>query len=244
MIKIDILTLFPGMFEGPFGESIIMRARERNLAEITCHNFRDYADSPHYQVDDYLFGGGSGMVLKAEPIDRLLTELLNGSGSENCRLVLPTPQGTPLRQEYINVLAREKRIVVLCGHYKGIDERIRLKYRPDEISLGDYVVTGGELPAMVLVDAVVRLLPGAVENEDSVWSDSFQEPFLDCPHFTRPRVYQGMEVPPVLLSGDHARIRAWRRKRSLEKTMAVRPDLLEPEALCRADRKLMENEDI
>lgn len=223
-MRIDILTLFPNMFRGPFEESIIQRAREKGLVEIHLRNIRDFAEDKHKTVDDYPYGGGSGMVLKPEPIAAALKGLRLDAAD---RVIFLTPQGERLTQSKANELSLAGRLVLLCGHYKGVDERIRQKYVTDEISIGDYVLSGGELPAMVLVDAVARLLPGALGDAESALGDSFQNSLLDCPWYTRPRVFQGMEVPVVLYSGDHREIEEWRESEALKRTSQRRPDLLE-----------------
>lgn len=233
---IDIVTLFPGMFQGPFDDSIIKKAKERGIVNIRFHDIRDFSLGKNRQVDDYLYGGGAGMILKVEPVDRLLQKLIAES-DKSFRLLLMSPQGSPLLQKSINKFAYEEHLVILCGHYKGLDERIRIKYHPEEVSIGDYVLSGGEIAAMVLVDAVVRLLPGAVEHEDSVMTDSFQKPRLDCPHYTRPREYEGMLVPEVLLSGNHAHIDNWRLCKSVERTQMVRPDILQQYPMDSAEKK-------
>jgi tRNA (guanine37-N1)-methyltransferase len=225
---VDILTLFPEMFQGPFEESIIKRAREKALVDIRLHDLREYANDKHRTVDDYPYGGGSGMVLKPEPIKAAL-DALDLAPSD--RVIFLTPEGERLTQSKANELSLEKRLVLLCGHYKGVDERIRQKYVTDEISIGDYVLTGGELPAMVLVDAVARLIPGILGDAESALGDSFQDGMLDCPWYTRPRVFEGMEVPSTLCSGSHQEIEAWRHAQALRRTYERRPDLLdEPES--------------
>jgi len=223
-MRIDILTLFPEMFRGPFEDSIILRAQEKGRVQIHLTNLRDYATDRHRTVDDTPYGGGSGMVLKPEPIKAALDAL--GLAQED-RVIFLTPQGERLTQSKANELSLERRLVLLCGHYKGVDERVRQKYITDEISVGDYVLSGGELPAMVLVDAVVRLIPGILGDAESALGDSFQDGVLDCPWYTRPRVFEGMEVPSVLCSGDHRRIEEWRRGQALKRTVEHRPDLLE-----------------
>jgi tRNA (guanine37-N1)-methyltransferase len=238
---IDIVTLFPEFFTGPLDESIVKRAQEKGLVTIRLHNLRDCAEPPAYQVDDYPFGGGAGMILKIEPLDKLLKPLL-AAGPGPARLILLTPDGTPYHQHHANELAQAAHLVVVAGHYKGFDERFRLKYRPEEISLGDFVLTGGEIPALALVDSVVRLLPGAVGDEDSVRTDSFQHGLLDHPHYTRPRDFEGMAVPEILLSGNHERIRQWRRRQALARTLQRRPDLLCESDLAADDRALLHDE--
>lgn len=223
---IDILTIFPEMFRSPFDASLIGRAQERGLITIQIHDIRDFAEAPHKTVDDYPFGGGPGMVLKPEPIARAL-RAIRPEGEISGRVIFLTPQGELFTQSKANELSMEKRLIFLCGHYKGIDERIRERYVTDEISIGDYVLTGGELAAMVVIDALVRLIPGVLGDPQSALEDSFQNGLLDCPWYTRPREFEGMKVPDILFSGDHRKIQQWRREQSLKRTQGRRPDLLE-----------------
>lgn len=219
-MKIDILTLFPEMFQGAFTESILKRAQENGKVEIQFHNFRDYTEDPHLKVDDTPFGGGAGMVLMCQPI----VDCLEAIKTDDSKVILLTPSGVPYKQKIAYDLSKEKHLILICGHYEGFDERI-LNFVDMEISIGDYVLTGGEIPAMVLVDSIVRLLPGVI-NERSHIEDSFNENYLlDYPTYTKPRVYRGMEVPEVLVSGDHAKVDAWRYQESLKKTKERRPDL-------------------
>lgn len=220
-MKIDILTLFPSMFDGFLNQSIIARAREEGQVEINIHNFRDYSLDPHKKVDDYGFGGGAGMVLMAQPIFDAV-EALRRTGT---KVILMTPQGIPYKQEQAYSLAHEKHLIIICGHYEGFDERIRT-LADFEISIGDYVLTGGEIPSMVIVDSVVRLLSGVIEEESHL-NDSFSNGLLDYPVYTKPVDFRGMKVPEVLLSGHHANINKWRYEESLKKTKERRPDLLE-----------------
>lgn len=220
-MKIDILTLFPEMFQGAFTESILKRAQENGKVEISFHNFRDYTLDPHLKVDDTPFGGGAGMVLMCQPI----VDCLEAIKTEESKIILLTPSGVPYKQKIAYDLSKEKHLIIICGHYEGFDERI-LNFVDMEISIGDYVLTGGEIPAMVLVDSIVRLIPGVI-NERSHIEDSFNENYLlDYPTYTKPRVYRGLEVPEVLVSGDHAKVDAWRYQESLRKTEERRPDLL------------------
>ncbi len=221
-LHIDIITLFPEMFRGPFDHSIIRRARDAGRVHLELHQLRDFAEGPHRQVDDYPYGGGPGMVLKPEPLARALESLPPGERV----VVLLSPQGEPFSQRLARALATARRLVLVCGHYEGVDERIRLCLIDREVSIGDYVLTGGELPAMVLVDAVVRLLPGVLGHEDSPLEESFQDGLLEFPHYTRPRRFRGLEVPAVLLSGQHERIARWRKLQAIRRTMIRRPDLL------------------
>lgn len=228
-MQIDILTIFPEMFEGPFSHSIVERAQRAGIVAIRIHDLRDFTENRHRTVDDTPYGGGGGMIFRPEPLARALRALTSGQGPH--RTIFLTPDGRPLTQRMANHLSLEPHLILLCGHYRGIDERIRTLYVNDEISIGDYVLSGGELPAMVLVDAVVRLLPGAIGNFESAQSDSFQVGLLDCPWYTRPRVFEGEPVPDVLINGNHLEIARWRRRQALLRTAERRPDLLDREAL-------------
>ncbi len=253
-MRIDILTLFPGMFRGPFEESIIKRAVERRLVEINIYNFREWATDRHKTVDDYPYGGGAGMVLKPEPLFRAV-EAITGLSfwptpevPEPKRLVPPdmaiilvSPQGRVFNQQVAGELARLRRLVLICGHYEGFDERVHLHLATDELSIGDYILTGGELPAMVIVDAVVRLVPGVLGAEEAPLEESFSDSLLEYPQYTRPADFRGWKVPEVLLSGHHGRVREWRRKQSLLRTFFRRPDLLEKANLTPGERELIES---
>ena len=220
-MKIDILTLFPNMFDGVFQESILKRAIEEGKVEINLINFRDYTLDPHKKVDDTPYGGGAGMVLTCQPI----FDCVKSIRKEDSKVILMTPDGIPYKQKMAYDLSHEKHLIIICGHYEGFDERIR-SICDLEISIGDYVLTGGEVPAMVLVDSITRLLPGVIK-EDSHLEDSFNENYLlDYPTYTKPRVYEGMEVPEVLLSGNHKKINEYRYNESLKRTEERRPDLL------------------
>jgi tRNA (guanine37-N1)-methyltransferase len=238
-MRIDVLTLFPEMFEGVFGASIIGKAREKGIVELNAVNFRDYANNKHNTVDDYPYGGGSGMVLKPEPLFAAVEDLVRPD-EPRPRVILMCPQGEPFTQRKAEELAKEPRLVFICGHYEGYDERIREHLATDELSIGDYVLTGGELPAMVVIDAVVRLLPGVLGNETSALADSFQSGLLEYPQYTRPASFRGWDVPEVLLSGHHGRIAAWRREQSLLRTLRRRPDLLERAELTPEERRFIE----
>ena len=221
-MKIDILTLFPNMFEGVFSSSIIKRAIENKLVDIKLHNFRDYTDDPHNKVDDTPYGGGAGMVLMAQPIYDCVESLKD----DDSFVILLTPSGVPYKQKIAYDLSKKKHLIIICGHYEGFDERIRV-LADLEISIGDYVLTGGEIPAMVLTDSITRLIPGVI-NERSHIEDSFNENYLlDYPTYTKPRNFRGMEVPEVLISGDHKKIDEYRYQESLKRTKELRPDLLE-----------------
>jgi len=223
-MRIDILTTFVEMFNGPFDESIIKRAQESEKVEIHVHNLRDWTHDRHHKTDDEQFGGGDGMVMLAAPLIEAVRDLQSRTGCDS-RLILTTPQGRLYDQSIAEELSREEHIILLCGHYKGVDERVVDILQPDEISIGDYVLTGGELPAMVLVDSVVRLIPGVVNSMGSVEEDSFTRGLLDCPRYTRPREIMGREAPEVLLTGNHAAIERWRLQQALERTALRRPDL-------------------
>jgi len=225
MIRFDILSVFPGMFASPLAESLIGKARDKGLVDIRFHDIRDYATDRHRMTDDAPYGGGGGMVMKVEPIDRALEAILPDR-SEGL-VILMTPQGEPFSQRRAEELASRPRLVLLCGHYEGVDERVRERLVDRELSIGDYVLTGGELAAMVVVDAVSRLIPGVLGNDASAAEDSFSTGILEYPHYTRPATYRGWPVPEVLLSGNHAEIEAWRRTEALKRTLARRPDLLE-----------------
>ena len=221
-MKIDILTIFPDMFNDVFKESIIKRAIENKKVEINIHNFRDYSLDPHQKVDDTPYGGGAGMVLCAQPIFDCVEDLK----TENSKVILLTPSGVPYKQKKAYELAKEKHLIIICGHYEGFDERIRT-LADYEISIGDYVLTGGEIPAMVLTDSIVRLIPGVI-NERSHIEDSFNDNYLlDYPTYTKPREFRGMSVPEVLVSGNHEEIDKWRYNESIKRTEELRPDLIE-----------------
>ena len=223
-MRIDILTVLPEMLESPLNCSILKRAQDKGLAEIVVHNLRDYTTNKHRKVDDYPFGGEAGMVMQVEPVDRALTYLK--SQRDYDEVIFTSPDGEVLSQPMANSLSLLNNIVILCGHYKGIDYRIREHLITREISVGDYVLTGGEMPAAIITDAIVRLLPGAIGDEQSALSDSFQDNLLEPPVYTRPAVYNGWSVPEILLSGHQARIDAWKHEQSLERTARLRQELL------------------
>lgn len=274
-MNIDVLTLFPEMFEGVFGASILGKARQKGLVSLSTLNFRDYANNKHNTVDDYPFGGGGGMVLKPGPIfaaveelmerhypgtvgvndiggltdvpENQLEEMPNGKPGQppedqpatapKPRVILMCPQGEPFTQRKAEELSREEHLIFICGHYEGYDERIREHLVTDELSIGDYVLTGGELPAMVVIDSVVRLLPGVLGNQLSAVTDSFSTGLLEYPHYTRPAKFRDWEVPEVLLSGHHENIEQWRRRQSLERTYRRRPELLRDVELSKKDKE-------
>ncbi|UCG65415.1 MAG: tRNA (guanosine(37)-N1)-methyltransferase TrmD [Deltaproteobacteria bacterium] len=237
-MRFDILSIFPEMFASLIDYGIIGRALKRGQIQINLVNLRDFAEEPHLVTDDRPFGGGDGMVMKPEPIVRALESISTGKGEK--RVILLTPQGQPFTQSIARCLATLKQIVLVCGRYEGVDERVRSRYVDTEVSIGDYILTGGELPAMVVVDAVSRLIPGVLGGARSNREESFEDHFLEYPHYTRPRVFQGLEVPSVLLSGDHRRIQLWRRTQSIKRTLERRPDLLEKAFLSEADKCILE----
>jgi tRNA (guanine37-N1)-methyltransferase len=227
-MRIDILTLFPEMFESPLAHSIIKRACEANIVEITLTNIRDFTSDKYRKVDDKPYGGGPGMVMMAQPVFDAC-EHVEELCREKGRIILLTPQGQRFTQEEAVEFSKERRLILIAGRYEGFDERIRMGLEAEQISVGDYVLSGGELAAMIIIDAVVRLLPGALGDEDSSKDDSFSEGLLEYPQYTRPEVFRGMKVPDILLSGDHGKIAEWRRQQALERTKRWRPDLLAEE---------------
>jgi tRNA (guanine37-N1)-methyltransferase len=227
-MRFDVLTLFPEMFPGYLGQSLLKLAVQSGLVDVQLHNIRDWAEGKHKQVDDRPFGGGPGMILKVEPVVECV-EAVRAAEADPGHLVMLTPQGRRLTQKVVEELATHQRVVLLCGRYEGFDERVRLILRPDEISVGDFVLGGGEVAAMVVIDAVIRLVPGVLGHEESAKQDSFSGDgrLLEFPQFTRPREFRGLEVPDVLLSGDHAQIADWRAEQSAQRTRERRADLLE-----------------
>ena len=245
-MQCDIITLFPDLVRPMLDQSILKRAQEGGFLDVRIWNLRDFTEDRHRIVDDAPYGGGAGMVLKAEPLLRavaaLREEYREASPGEGLRLLLPSPQGQVFSQTYAETLRQEpRRLVFLCGHYEGIDERVRIKLEAEEISIGDYVLTGGELPALVVVDAVARLIPGVLGHPESALHDSFSGPSLDHPHYTRPVDVAGLSVPDVLLSGNHEEIRRWRRREALKSTYRKRPDLLKDQVLTQEDQQLLED---
>lgn len=232
----DILTLFPSMFEGIFNESIVKRAVEAGLVSIAIHNIRDYAPDKHHITDDTPYGGGGGMVMKPEPIFAAVEAVL---GTSKAPIILLTPQGRLFTQEVARELASHEHLVLICGHYEGVDERVRQHLATDEISIGDYVLTGGEVPAMVVVDAMTRLIPGVLGDSGAVFEDSHAGGLLEYPHYTRPQVFRGWAMPEVLLSGHHERVARWRREQALRRTFERRPDLLAKAELSEADKEFL-----
>ncbi|WP_353127709.1 tRNA (guanosine(37)-N1)-methyltransferase TrmD [Parapedobacter pyrenivorans] len=224
-MRFDIITVLPGLLESPFAHSILQRAQKKGVCEIVVHNLRDYTHNKHRSVDDYPYGGGSGMVMQVEPFAACIEKLQAERVYDE--IIFMTPDGETLNQSIANHLSTKGNIIVLCGHYKGIDQRIRDIYVTRELSIGDYVLSGGELPAAVLVDAVVRLIPGVLSDETSALSDSFQGGLLDAPIYTRPAEWRGYKVPEVLLNGNEAAINQWRDEQAFARTKARRPDLLD-----------------
>ena len=225
MLRFDIITVLPGLLESPFAHSILHRAQKKGLTEIHVHNLRDYSTNKHKSIDDYPYGGGSGMVMMLEPF-ALCIEKLKAERDYN-EVIFMTPDGVTLNQQTANKLSSAANVMILCGHYKGIDQRIRDLYVTSEMSIGDYVLSGGELPAAILVDAIVRLIPGVLSDETSALSDSFQGELLDAPVYTRPADWNGHKVPDILLSGNTPEIEKWRFDQAMERTKIRRPDLLE-----------------
>lgn len=238
-MRIDIISLFPDMFTGPLGHSILKRAQDSGIISVHVTNPRDFAYDKHRIVDDTPFGGGAGMVMKPEPIFRAVGSIVNASNAKRRKIILMCPGGQVFDQDKARELAGYEQLILLCGHYEGIDARIREHVVDEAISIGDYVLTGGELPAMVVTDAVARMIPGVLGANDSAEQDSFYNGLLEYPHYTRPREFNGWEVPEILLSGDHAKIERWRRKESLRATLIRRPDLLENIELSPLDDKLL-----
>ena len=224
MMRIDIITIFPEMFNGPLTESIVKRAINKGLVEIHTHNLRDYSSDKHKRVDDYPFSAGAGMVMMIEPVDNCIKQLKEKN--EYDEVIYMSPDGELLTQPVVNQLSLKNNIIILCGHYKGIDERIREHLITREISVGDYVLTGGELAAAIIADAVVRVVPGVIGDEQSALSDCFQDDLLAAPIYTRPADYKGWKVPEILLSGNEAKIKEWELEQALERTRRLRPDLL------------------
>ncbi|MBN1381936.1 MAG: tRNA (guanosine(37)-N1)-methyltransferase TrmD [Deltaproteobacteria bacterium] len=237
-MRFDILSIFPEMFQSPFDASLIKKALEKGLIEIHLHDIRDYALDKHHVTDDTPYGGGGGMVMKVEPVERALASII-GEKAE-AMVILMTPQGEVFNQGVAESLSSCDHIVIVCGHYEGLDERIRQYLIDREISIGDYVLTGGEFAAMVLVDAVSRLVPGVLGNSNSAVFDSFSTGLLEYPQYTRPAEYRGWKVPEVLLSGNHRQIDAWRKKASLKRTRSRRPDLLTKRHLTDDEKKILE----
>lgn len=227
MMRIDIITVLPELMESPFNASILKRAIEKGLVEIHFHNLRDFATNNYKQIDDYQFGGGAGMVMMIEPIDKCISGLKSERAYDE--IIYMTPDGETLKQRMANELSMKKNLIVLCGHYKGVDQRVRDQFITREISIGDFVLSGGELAASVLCDAIIRLIPGVLSDETSALTDSFQDNLLAPPIYTRPAEYKGWSVPEILLSGNTAKIEEWRENEAVKRTQERRPDLLSEE---------------
>jgi tRNA (guanine37-N1)-methyltransferase len=236
---IDLVTIFPAILDGPFRESMIKRAVEKGLVNINLIDLRSYTEDRHKQVDDSPYGGGFGMVMKPEPIFNAVEDLKRKTQALKTRVILLTPQGRPYNQQLARELSVLEHIILICGRYEGVDERVRTGLVDDEISIGDYILTGGELAAAVVVDSVVRLLPGLLA-EKAAAEESFTEQLLEYPHYTRPHIFRDMEVPPVLISGNHGEIARWRREKSVERTYLNRPDLLAKADLTPDDKRCLE----
>lgn len=239
-MRIDILSLFPKMFDGPFGESIIKRATDRGLASVFVHNIRDFTHDKHRTVDDYPYGGGNGMVLKPEPLFEAVESIKEMIGDSSAPVILLTPQGRLFCHHVAQELSKQQNLILICGHYEGVDERVRNYLVTNEISIGEYVLTGGELAAMVVVDAVVRLLPDVLGSEQATKDDSYVNGLLEYPQYTRPPVYRGWEVPAILLSGNHQEVARWRCEEAIKRTLERRPDLLAKAALSEEKRKILD----
>lgn len=232
-MQIDIITVFPDMIANAVGYGVISRAIEHELLKVVVHDLRNYTNDRHRSVDDYCYGGGAGMLLKPEPLFKAVESIDHNSNDR--KIILLTPQGKLLNQEIARYFSLSEHLIMICGRYKGVDERVKEHLVTDEISIGDYVLSGGEFPALVLIDAVARLIPGVIGNYESAQDDSFSDGILDCPHYTRPAEYRGMVVPEVLLSGDPKKIRVWQRQQALTCTFRKRPDLLKKEVLSEED---------
>jgi len=238
-MEFDVFTLLPEVFPPYLESSILQRARQRGLIDVRVHNIRDWAEGRHHVTDDVPYGGGGGMVMKPEPVFFAMESVLGTRPESSVPLILLTPQGRVFNQKIAIEFSKQPRIALLCGRYEGIDERIRQHLVTDEISIGDYVLTGGELPALILIDAISRLLPGVLGDPDGAMDDSHATGLLEYPHYTRPPEFRGWKVPDILLSGDHAKIEKWRREQSLQRTLTRRPDLLQTAPLGDADRKVL-----
>ncbi|HEX9970690.1 MAG TPA: tRNA (guanosine(37)-N1)-methyltransferase TrmD [bacterium] len=226
-MNIHIITAFPNLLRGPLDESIIKRSVEKKIVEFFIHDLRQYSSDKHHRVDDYPYGGGPGMILKPEPIFNCIESVTEKYNIKSSDIILLTPQGKKYSQAKAKELVEQQNLVFLCGHYKGVDERVRDYWKMDEISIGDFVLTGGELPALVIIDSVIRLIPGVISDLDSAKTDSFYQGILDCPYYTRPEIFREMSVPEILLSGNHAEIDNWRQQEALKQTLKERPELVD-----------------
>lgn len=241
-IEFNIISLFPEMFNSPLGESILKKAQENKILKINLFNIRDFAEGKHKVTDDYPYGGGVGMVMKPGPIVKAIESIK--AQKPDSKVVLMTPQGKPLDQNYVKTLSQGHSWIIVCGRYEGIDERVRQNFIDQEIAIGDYILTGGEIPAMVLIDAVARLIPGVIGGKGAIENDSFVNSLLEYPQYTRPANFRGLEVPEVLLSGHEKHIREWQRKESLKRTLERRPDILAKAELSKADREFIKKQGI
>lgn len=237
-MRIDVLTLFPAMFQGPMTESMLWKARDRNLLDLRLHDIRDYTSDKHHTADDIPYGGGGGMIMKAEPVAKAVEAALAGA-PPGTPVILMTPQGRVFSHAIAKELAQQPQVVLVCGRYEGIDDRVRQLVATDEISIGDFVLTGGELPAMVIIDAVIRHIPGVLGAEGAADADSHADGILEGPHYTRPPDWRGLRVPEVLQEGDHAKVAQWRREQGLRRTWQQRPDLLRKAVLTEDERYLL-----
>jgi tRNA (guanine37-N1)-methyltransferase len=224
-MQVDIVTAFPEIVRGPLQQSILKKAQLNNIVTIKVHDLRNWAKDRHKTIDDAPYGGGAGMIFKIEPLYDCISEILQSYSNAKTKIVLTSPRGEKLSQEKAIKLSNDENLIVICGHYKGVDERIKSFFPIEEISIGDFVLSGGEIPALTIIDAVVRLLPGAINDIDSAWTDSFSENLLDCDYYTRPESFKGINVPELLLSGDHDKINNWREDKKIEITKKNRPDL-------------------
>lgn len=239
-MRFDILTIFPDFFESPLKQSILGKAIEKGLIDVGIHNIRDFALDKHNTTDDSPYGGGDGMVMKAEPIVRAV-EAVKGSRKSDVKVILTTPQGRQLNQHIAAEFAQSSNLIIICGRYEGVDERVKELAVDMEVSIGDYVLSGGEIPALVIVDAVTRLIPGVLGSDMSAGDDSFSEGLLEYPQYTRPESFRGLTVPDILLSGNHQKIKNWRRRESIKRTLERRPDLLEKAQLTEEEKKAVKN---
>jgi len=224
-MQIDIITAFPKILEEPLQQSIIKNAKQKNIVTINIHNLRDWAKDRHKTIDDAPYGGGAGMIFKIEPLYDCLSELTQSASGKKLKIILTSPRGEKFSHEKSTKLSNEENLIIICGHYKGVDERIKQFFSIEEISVGDYILSGGEIPALIFVDAIVRLLPGVISDIDSAWTDSFSENLLDCDYYTRPENFKDVKVPSLLLSGDHKKINEWREEKRIDITKKNRPDL-------------------
>ncbi|MCI0405777.1 MAG: tRNA (guanosine(37)-N1)-methyltransferase TrmD, partial [candidate division Zixibacteria bacterium] len=237
-MRIDVLTIFPNVISSVIGESLLKKAREKNLVEFKIWDIREFTTDKHNTVDDTPFGGGGGMVMKVEPLVAALEKVLSPIPGKR-RIILTSASGKKFDQKMARDFSQEENLIIICGHYAGVDERLKQLFELEEVSIGDFVLTGGELPALVVIDSVVRLIPGVLGNFQSAENDSFYGGILGFPQYTRPQTFKNMEVPEILISGDHAKVKNWRRKEALRKTFLNRPDLLERAALSEEDKKIL-----